>query len=167
MRSKKNEPQDHALGRSQGGYGTKLHLIVEGHGIPLGFKLTPGQAHESKSLQNLLQSIRVPHVHAGRPTVRPEKLAGDKAYSSNEIRRQLQRRHIIPVIPMKKNERRRRAFDKETYRQRNVVERCIGWMKENRRIGTRYDKLAITFSAMVQLGIIQQYLRKIELINTT
>jgi transposase len=164
---KKKEPLDHALGRSQGGFGTKLHLIVEGHGIPLGFHLTPGQAHESGYLQKLLESIRVLHLHAGRPTTRPTKLAGDKAYSSNKIRKYLQRRRVIAIIPSKQNElKQQKDFDKKTYRRRNVVERCIGWMKENRRLGTRYDKLAVAFSAFVQLAIIQQYFRKLELINT-
>ncbi len=106
-------------------------------------------------------------MHAGRPTTRPGKLAGDKAYGSQSIRSYLQKRGIIGVIPSKQNElKKQKNFDQKSYRRRNVVERCIGWLKENRRLGTRYEKLAITFSAMVQLAIIQQYFRNLELINT-
>lgn len=164
---KKNEPTDHALGRSQGGFGTKLHLISDGYGTPLSFEITPGQAHECKRLKPLLESTKVAHMHAGRPTTRPALLVCDKGYASAENRSYLKRRKIVPVIPTKKSELRpQKTFDKKTYRQRNVIERCIGWMKESRRLGTRYEKLAVTFSAMIELGMIQQYYRKLELINT-
>ena len=49
-------------------------------------------------------------------------------------------------------------FDREAYRQRNVVERCIGWMKENRRVAIRYEKLAINYLGMLKLAMIQRYL---------
>jgi len=51
------------------------------------------------------------------------------------------------------------AFDREAYRRRNVVERCVGWLKEWRRIATRFEKLALNFLAMLKLAIIEQYLR--------
>jgi transposase len=50
-------------------------------------------------------------------------------------------------------------FDKETYKRRSIVEKCIGWMKECRRIGTRFEKLAINFLAMVKLAMIKRSLR--------
>lgn len=98
----------------------------------------------------------------GRPVTRPRKLAGDKAYSSPRIRRWLAARGIEAVIPQRSDEIRRRKtkplkFDRKLYRQRNVVERCIGWLKECRRLSTRYEKLAENFLAMVTLAMIQRY----------
>ena len=52
-----------------------------------------------------------------------------------------------------------RAFDPERYRRRNVVERCVGWLKGCRSVATRHEKLALNFAAMVSLAILRQYLR--------
>lgn len=71
----------HSLGRSRGGFGTKLHLIVDGHGIPLAASISPGQAHESKHLEPVLEAVRIPRPGRGRPRCRPRALAGDKGYS--------------------------------------------------------------------------------------
>lgn len=140
------EPTDHALGRSQGGFSTKIHLLTSGHGIPLAFALTPGQAHESKSLAVLLEN------HSLTKTRKPKALAGDKAYSSNAIRENLSRQNIKDVIPTRNNERRRLHFAKTKYRQRNIVERVFGWLKENRRIATRYEKQAQNYLAFLKIA---------------
>lgn len=98
----------------------------------------------------------------GRPRTRPYSLAGDKAYSSQAIRDWLRQHKITAVIPTKSNERKKFGFDREKYRQRNVVERCINWLKEARRIATRYEKLAVNFLAMAKLAIIQRCFRVLE-----
>ena len=94
----------------------------------------------------------------GRPRRRPRRLAGDKGYSYPRIRRYLRRRGIKAVIPTRKDQRRNPRFDKETYRRRNVVERCVNWLKESRRLGTRHEKLAVNFLAMVKLAMIRRCL---------
>jgi transposase len=70
---------------------------------------------------------------------------------------------IKPVIPHKENEKARRdgrvKFDREAYRGRAVVEQCVGWLKEFRRIGTRFEKLAVHFHGMLQLAMIRRYLK--------
>ena len=88
--------------------------------------------------------VRVPGP-VGRPRRRPRRLAGDKGYSYPRIRRYLRRRRIKAVIPTRNDQRRLPGFDKPTYRRRNVVERCIGWLKESRRLATRFEKLAENF----------------------
>lgn len=98
----------------------------------------------------------------GRPRTRPYSLAGDKAYSSQAIRDWLRQHKIAAVIPTKSNERKKSGFDREKYRQRNVVERCINWLKEARRIATRYEKLAVNFLAMAKLAIIQRCFRVLD-----
>lgn len=71
---------------------------------------------------------------------------------------------IEPVIPHRENERARHdpktRFDRKAYRQRFVVEQTVGWLKECRRVGTRFDKLAVNFAAFVKLAIIHLCLRK-------
>lgn len=109
-----------------------------------------------------MDGIAIPQ-RLGRPRRRPRKLAADKGYSVQRIRDWLRAHGIKPVIPHKDNERARKdgrtRFDKESYRQRAVVEQCVGWMKECRRIGTRFEKLALNFHGMLQLAIIGRYLR--------
>lgn len=124
--------------------------------------ITAGNRNECPSFDALIQVTR-----ANTPRHRlPKVLAADKGYSSDKIRDGLARRHVRAVIPMRANEhltdgRREREgpFDKKAYRGRNVVERCVGWLKGCRRIGTRYEKLAVNFAAMVTLAMISIYLR--------
>lgn len=156
------EPEDHALGRSRGGFGTKLHLVCDGHGTPLAATLTPGQSHESMSAERTLEAVRLPGPGRGRPRTRPRRLAGDKGYSHARIRRYLRRRGIKAVIPTRKDQRGSPRFDRATYRRRNVIERCMGWLKESRRVGTRHEKLAVNYLAMVHLAMIQRCLRMFE-----
>lgn len=92
----------------------------------------------------------------------PLKAAGDKGYSYPGVRRWLERRCIDAVIPQRSDQVRhegRLRLDKRTYRKRSRVENRVGWLKENRRIGTRYDKLAVNFQAFLDLAIIRCHLR--------
>ncbi len=66
------------------------------------------------------------------------------------------------MIPTRKDQRRNPRFDAEAYRRRNIVERCILWLKENRRLATRFEKLAVNFLAMVKLAMIRRCFRLIE-----
>lgn len=95
----------------------------------------------------------------------PKMVAGDKGYSYPTVRSWLRTRGIIDVIPQRSDQRARksrRAFSKKVYRDRNVVERCVGWLKENRRVGTRYDKHAANFLGFVTLAFIRRYLRLLD-----
>lgn len=127
--------------------------------MPITVEITPGQAHESPRLIPLVDSVAVRSL--GAPKRRPEKLAGDKGCSSQNNRAELKARRIEPVIAHRDNEsgRDEEAFDRETYRERNIVERLIGWLKESRRIATRYEKLAVHYLGMLKLEMIQQYLK--------
>lgn len=95
----------------------------------------------------------------------PTAVAGDKGYTSQFVRAWLNDRGVRDVIPTQKNQKPRRNFSRKLYRERNVIERCIGWLKECRRIATRYEKLAVRYLAMVKLGMIREYL-KYDLSNT-
>jgi transposase len=130
--------------------------------------LTPGQQHESTICQDLLASVRVRTSAAGgRPRSRPKLVVADRGYDAGAFRRYLRRRGIRCVIPEKRvpaGKRRRRrgrppTFCKATYRWRNVIERLVGWLKEHRRIATRFEKLTSSFLAMVKLSFVRRYFR--------
>lgn len=155
------EPDDHALGRSRGGFSTKVHLLCDGEGHPLAVCITPGQEHESKSLCELLESVEVAD-HGGNAIPLPKKLGGDKAYRAEWIDDFLLSHGVQPVIPSKTNEDRDARgveFDSEAYRARNIVERLIGWLKESRRILTRFEKTAKNYIGMLRVAFIHRYLR--------
>ena len=120
--------------------------------------VTAGQRHESKAFEPVLNAVRVPR-RRGRPRRRPRRLAGDKGYSYPWTRQWLRRHGIKAVIPTRTDQRRRPGFDKDAYRRRNVVERCVNWLKESRALATRFDKLAVNFLATVKLAMLQRYLR--------
>jgi len=94
---------------------------------------------------------------------KPTQAAGDKGYSARRVRDWLIGRKIEPVIPHKANEKARHDlgtwFDRAAYRGRSVIEQCIGWVKEFRRIATRYEKLAVNFEGMFHLAMIKRYFK--------
>jgi transposase len=144
---------DEALGRSQGGFGTKIHVRAEGGGKPMVLLLTAGQRHEQVMFESLMETGAVKRARRGRPRLRPDRVAGDKGYSSKKIRRYLRRRGIGVVIARQKRERRVR-FDQAAYRKRNVVERLINRLKQFRRVATRYEKRAVNYLAMLTIAAI-------------
>lgn len=100
-------------------------------------------------------------VRIGRCT-RPAALAGDKGYSYEGIRDWLRDHAIKAVIPRRKDQHpddRRHRFDPKLYRRRSVIEQCVCWLKECRRLSTRFEKLAVNFLAMIHLAFIERYLR--------
>jgi transposase len=161
------EPEDHALGRSRGGFTTKLHLVTDAaFGLPLAVHLTAGQGHESRVFEPLMRAVRLPR-RRGRPRTRPKRLPGDRAYGTPAIRGHCRRRRIEAVIPQRADEKRRRkrgrplAFDPAAYRKRNAAERCVGWLKGCRGVGTRSEKLAVNFLAMAKLACARLLLQRL------
>lgn len=146
---KQQNASENALGRSRGGFSTKIHVVCEAKGIPLGITATAGEKGEAPEFENVMNSISLP-IH--RKSKRPKALAGDKAYSSGAIRNWLRQRAIKDVIPTRTNETRNPRFAKQLYRQRNTVERLIGRIKEFRRIATRYDKNKENYLAMIKIA---------------
>jgi transposase len=137
-------------------------LLSDGLGHPLGFQLSPGQAHESKYLDALLCDIDARLTNSeGDPVAWPIALGGDKGYRADWIDKYIIELGIKPVIPSKENEdcdARGVLFDRETYRYRNIVERLIGWLKESRRIFSRFEKSAKNYAGMIKVAFIRQYL---------
>lgn len=149
---------DQALGRSRGGFSTKLHLRAEGGGKPLTFVLTPGQRHEATQVAALLERGAVTRPR-GRPRIRPDRVVGDKGYTGRRIRGYLRRRGIGAVIPRRTTESRRGVrFDRAAYRERNRIERAINRLKQFRAVATRYDKLAAHYHALLTIACIRLWL---------
>ena len=134
-------------------------MVTDGRGLPLTVEVTAGQVHDSTCVESVMDQISIPQP-LGRPRKRPKRLAGDKGYSYNRVRDWLRRCGIKPLIPRKENDKLRHdgrsVFDKQAYRRRSIVEQTIGWLKECRRIGTRFEKLAVNFLAMMKLAMIQR-----------
>lgn len=125
--------------------------------MPLSALVTAGQAHESRSFAAVMESVRRP-----RGVRWPGKVAGDKGYSYPSVARWLADREIVSVIPQRSDQIKRQGrapLDRRAYRKRGVIERCVGWLKENRHFATRYDKLAVNFLGFVTLAFIRRYLR--------
>ncbi|RFQ01326.1 IS5 family transposase [Pseudomonas putida] len=159
-----DEPADHALGRSRGGLTTKIHMLCDANGIPLRFLLSGGQASDISYAQPLLDEVSIPSSQRGRPRKRCKWLLADKGYDAEALRRYCDQYRMQPVIPLRSMKRKPkpglpRLFDRPKYRQRNIIERMFGWLKENRRIVTRFDKLAKSYAAMVSLACSMRCLR--------
>lgn len=158
---RRREPADHALGRSRGGWGSKLHVVCDRAGLVVGFRVTAGQVNECTEFVPLLEGIAIRRAE-GPPLRRPAAIAGDKGYSTQAIRAWCRAHRVRAVIAERDDQRARRAhrpgrkpnFDREQYRGRNIVERVIGWLKNLRRLAFRAEKLAVRYAGMVTLALI-------------
>jgi transposase len=162
------------LGRSRGGFTTKIHLVVEGRGLPLVVDVTAGNVNDSTMFEQVIEKIRIPRPGRGRPRTRPGRVLADKGYSARRIRDYLRHRRIGCVIPERDDQIANRlrkgsaggrppAFDTGSYKRRNVVERCFNKLKQFRAIAARFDKLASRYRAGLLLASLVLWLRHTEL----
>lgn len=150
---KKSSAEVEALGRSRGGFTTKIHVRCEGTGRLITFLLTPGQESGIKLAEDLMKTGAVRRQN-GHLRLHPKRLVADKGYTSSAFRKNLHQKNIRCAIPHRINEHHKGTFNKQIYRKRNIVERLINRLKQFRRIATRYEKRAANFSAMITLASI-------------
>src|SRR5919202_225416 len=132
---------DEAIGRSRGGLSTKVHALVDALGNPTGFALSPGQAHDLDGADALL------------PDLAADALIADKAFDAEErVLAPLARAGKAAVIPPKANRKEARAYDKDLYKARHLIENFFAKLKQYRAIATRYDKRALHFLGAIHLA---------------
>ncbi|MFD8970784.1 IS5 family transposase [Streptomyces sp. NPDC059568] len=158
------------LGRSRGGFTTRLHLSADGRCRPLSLVVTPGQRADCTQFEPVLEKICVPRPGQGRPRRKPDSLAADKACSNGPCRDYLRRRGIRHTIPEKTDSQAARlrkgsrggrppGFDEERYKKRNTVERAINRLKNARAVTTRYDKRGYVFLGTATAAALVIWLR--------
>lgn len=135
-------PEAEALGRSRGGFSTKIHIACSDLRKPVKFILTGGQTHDV---------TQGPELIAGSPA---DHVIADKAYDSDDFVVRIHEQNAEAVIPPRSNRTEARDYDKEKYKQRNVVERLINFLKQCRRVATRYEKTGRNYLGMVQFAAI-------------
>jgi transposase len=131
------------LGRSRGGFTTKLHIAAANENTPVAIVLTPGQQHDAAAFDDLLDAVP--------SDCRPKVAIADKGYDSADIREALLGEGMKPVIPSRSNSVDPVRLNRKAYRERNRIERLISKLKQFRRVATRYEKLAATFMAFVHI----------------
>ena len=144
-RHKKGAQDQEALGRSRGGFTTKLHAGCGGKGRPLSFTLTPGQGHDTKCFLTLLRMMGD----------KIDARLGNKGYDSDDIIAALEAMDIEAVIPSKSNRKEPRETDRDTYKLGNLIERMFNKLKNWCRVSTCYDKTAASFLAFVTIAPIK------------
>ena len=131
-----------AIGRSRGGRTTKIHAAVDEHGRARRLIVGAGHRGDAPMAARLIGAMA------------PGLCIADTAYDSDALRDLLLDRGTIPVIPNNPTRKRHHPFDRQAYRLRNVIERAFARLKDWRRIATRYDKLALTYTAAVTIAAI-------------
>ena len=130
---KKGGQAAQALGRSRGGFSSKIHISVDALGNPLRIQLTGGQTHDITQAEALL------------PEEPFEHLLADTAYDAEAFVQVVEARGATPVIPPRSNRKTPRTYDADLYKERHVVECFFNKIKQYRRIFSRFEKLGMTF----------------------
>ncbi len=152
------QKRGNGIGKTKVGKGTKVMMVSDGNGVPIGLYLDSAQHHEIRLAEATLKTVRVPQ-RRGRPRTRPKELVADKAYDSRSFRMGLRRRGIKPTIPtiQRKSRKPRRGRPirvGEGYRRRWIIERCFGWMNNYRRLVVRYDRYLHIYRAFCLIAFI-------------
>ena len=142
LRKKNGGQETEALGRSHGGFTTKLNAAVSDTFLPLRFILTAGARHDVTQAPALITGYRYTAVIA------------DAAYDSDAFRAEITQHGGIAVIRPRKNRVEDRPYDKVLYKLRNVIERFFHRLKQYRRVATRYDKYAVRYLGFVYFAAI-------------
>ena len=148
LRASRNQRQ--SMGRSRGGLTSKIHALVDSNGLPVRLALSPGEAHDNRLAGKLLSRLKSGSM-----------LLADRGYDADWIRELALKKGAWANIPPKSNRSDPICFSPYLYRARNRVERFFNWIKQCRRVATRYDKLAVNYLAFVQLASIRLWLREL------
>jgi transposase len=101
--------------------------------------LTAGEAADIKQAAPLIQGLR------------PQAVVADKAYDSDALLEYISAHGAVAVIPPRAQRKEQRSYDRELYKERNLVERFFNRIKQFRRVATRYEKLTRNYFSMLNL----------------
>jgi transposase len=135
------------LGRSRGGFTTKIHGGISGLGLPVKLILTPGQAADVTQGEALIEGVAFTVAIA------------DRGYDKKALFGAIESRGAEAVIPTQKNRAEQRAIDRQKYKDRNLAERFWSKAKQYRRVATRYDKTDVCYLGFVHLASIMVMLQ--------
>ena len=136
------------MGRSRGGLTTKIHAVVDANGNPFTLKLTEGQAHDGRSAEDMLDSVGP-----------GQTLLADRAYDSDALRVALAKRRAKANIKPMPNRVNIPRFNKNLYKNRNLVERFFNKLKHFRAVATRFEKHDANYLALVKLASVRIWMR--------
>ena len=136
------------MGRSRGGLTTKIHAVVDANGLPITLKLTPGQAHDGRSADDMLATVK-----AG------DTLIADAGYDSDRLRADLKHRRAKACIKPMPNRKKTYRPRRKIYALRNLVERFFNRLKHFRAIASRFEKTAANYLALVKLASARLWMR--------
>jgi transposase len=145
--AKKGGQEAQALGRSRGGFGTKIHAVVDALGLPVRFDLGPGQQNDMAPANDLIDGLEA------------EQVLADKAYDANSLCEKIEAQGAAVVIPPRRHRKIQRDYDRIAYKNRWGIEGFFAKLKQWRRIATRYDKLAANFLGFIKLASIMLWLK--------
>jgi transposase len=117
-------------------------MLTDAWGRPLRFVITGGQVNDCTQADKLLENIQAQAVIA------------DKGYDTDKVLETVEQLGAVAVIPPKSNRKIQREYDRELYKQRNVIERAFNKLKHCRRIATRYDRKTEYFLAFLYLAAV-------------
>ena len=142
VHQKKGGQEAQALGRTRGGFTSKINLSLSDEWVPLRFTLTAGQRNDITQASELIKGYSYQYM------------IGDKAYDSDAFIAEIVSNDAIAVIPPRKNRKETRTYDKELYKKRNIIERFFHRLKQYRRVATRYEKYAVRYLGFVYFASI-------------
>jgi transposase len=145
----KRGAERNALGRSRGGFSTKINARTNADGLPIGIVITPGQTHDVAAFPALMQEVDCD----------PEQMLGDRGYDSEGVRHDIEQRGCEAAIPSIATRKIQHAVDNVLYAMRNRIERFFNRAKNSRRVATRYDKLIESFAAFVLLACLRIWIK--------
>jgi transposase len=144
---RKKKSQNQALGRSCGGFSTKIHAACDALGNPIRLIFTGGEASDCTQALALLDGMKTRAILA------------DRGYDADYIVDAANAMGAEAVIPPKSNRKVVRLFDKDLYKARNLIERLFNKIKHFRRVATRYDKTASAYLGFVWVAGICLWLK--------
>lgn len=119
---------------------TKIHMLADAVGRPLRFVVTGGEVNDCTQAERLLENIETGYVIA------------DKGYDTERVLEKIRNLGAVAVVPPRSNRKAQREYDRDLYKERNLIERTFNKLKRYRRLATRYDRRALYFRSFVYLA---------------